>query len=1029
MPTNQQGLNSGGLRSGGLRRTLRHGLDDIPDDLIDSFEDANVDEYGDYEHYAGRGAFDVIESGSTPTARDGTHVLHLTDTGGDYPKMMSTSGLVSYPSKGDEFSVWTYIGAPVGSSGSSSGTSDTGFYFGCQDLQNTYYINVRSNVDTVYFYEKENDIRDTFGSATDVGFQQDAWYRIIVRWHDGQTFDTGTDGDITIRIEDSNRNVLYEATNTPTTFYDDGGFGFYGNVAADEDIYWDDVHFSTTYASVGAVDGFEDADLAEYTEGDTNQFQITTDAYDGQNAVASAGDGAYEVWSPPQGDLEHYPQAGDKWEFYIKCDSFTTSDYNQSGVDFCIQESQNGYRRQALVDWRDNEIMIRADDNDGTLANQTTAISDFTLQADTWYRVVVRMNSEDLEFSRDGASTDDQTGWMEAEIFDANSSASQPTWAHDDTHLHGGFGIASDRYNGEVSKIDEVHVLERSRAPLGQTEPASTEIDSFESSSFSPYSKISDSGEETFTFTDAQSTYEPIGGGPGYTDTWTSADADTVVSTADEFITAIEGAQTNEVIFVDSDIDMSAYDSDNGYTCSASGVVICGDRGVNGSPGPLIYSDSVQNKYIVLGAQDIRFTGLRFRGPQPEWSPDILHSEEEGGGDWQTDRKPYHHKGLNLNASNIEVDNCEIWGFGYGCTLADDGAHYHHNNIHHGTSEGWGYGIATTSSSDVLIEYNRFAHCRHAISDSGGGSYTTRHNLFEEPHASNIVDMHQDGGQWTDVRRNTIVTHDGDIDGRPDQWSAGYTSSGYISGYIQRHNPADAAQIYDNWMWNPLGVWSQDAPRGPGFDPDAIDQAWPEMPAPDPLEWVNVQFGNNQFGPGTIPSADKRMRDGRQLQAEGERSLVYLGSRKSLGYLSTTGLDRYPAPGDTWQFLFRWEGLKRGLAQVLFGVQSESSPQNCYELEIRENDVRLQVDVDGTDTTLGSTGTINWLSNIPYRFVVDWPSSPTDNGITISIYNHLADTLVEQFTCDPDGTYTSGGWGFYGNSWAGFMIDDVHVVE
>lgn len=578
----------------------------------------------------------------------------------------------------------------------------------------------------------------------------------------------------------------------------------------------------------------------------------------------------------------------------------------------------------------------------------------------------------------------------------------------------------------EGSSINELRYEGETIWPGGSTGGT---IDTMNAGNLSSYSKISDSGLETWNHTDsvANTSADPIGGGPGYPNTWTSSDADTVVSTPSEFYNALTNAASGEVIFVAGDIDISTYDSDSGIVCNADNVVICGDRGVNGSSGPTIYSDSIHNRYIQLGGVGARFSGLEFRGPQyTDWSRDI----DQENGDWQTERKPFHHKGLHLNGDGIQVDNCHIWGFGYSCvSVAAADAHVHHNNLHHGTSDGWGYAIET-SDLNALIEYNRFSHCRHMITDTGVGSYEVRHNLLEEPGASNVIDMHNPGGgEWTDVHHNTVVANDADIDGRPEEWTSAHTQSGNMSGYIQRDVPTDLAEIHDNWMWNPLGVYSQDSPRSSSYDQEAIDQAWIDATPPSPLTWESVTFSNNHFDAQTVPSSSVMANDTRRCRPASDQCLAYYGSRKTLGYLSTSGLSNYPSPGDTWRFFGRWEGVQynRGLVQVFFGLQSESSVQNCYEIEFGADYIALDRDVDGTDTRLLE---LNYVmeAGIPYEIVVDWPSDPANNGITLTVNNVYSDTQVASGTATADNTYTSGGFGFYGNSWAGFLLDDARIL-
>lgn len=990
MPTNQQGrgLNTGGLRSGGVRRVSEHATG-VGYQLIDSFEDGDLAEYTDYEDAGGTSAFNVLTNENVQAEPiNGEYFATLNDYT-SYPKAISTSGLGAYPSQGDEWSVWVSASAHVGSA---DANADQGIYFGAQDLDNNYYINIRWHDDLIRLYEKDAGTATGINTAQNIGLSGGKWYKCVVRWDDGSTFG-GVAGDITFRIEDAAGNEVASISGN-STLYTSGGFGLYGAANGSERLYWDYATISGTGpAGEGShIDDFEDGDLVEYDyeagNGTAGIDLVSSPVHSGDFAASVTGDGS-GIKAVSNDGLEFYPRQGDEFEVWFHFDGTVGSGISSMVFYFGWQDSTNNYYMAYRPNTDDLEFAI-----DGTVSSSAASVG---LTAGEYHRLHVQWD--------DGSTFGGVAGDLTITLEDSMGNVLATLTDNDTQYSAGGWGYYVEADTGETLTWDAAEVLNRDT-------PVSTgTIESFESGSFTSYSVISDEGRAVFNHTDPKSDYEAIGGGPGYPHTISESEAHYTVSTSDDLRTAALGASPGEIIYVTGDITSIAEQTIE----VPAGVTVAGDRGIDGSPGPLIEFGK-RNRGMLLGA-DCRFTGIRVQGPWPD--------------DWSTSHKDdddYHQKGINFNGDNAEIDNCEVYGFGYSCVqLTDydagslpDGVHAHHNNIHHGIGAGWGYGIDTYQATDVLIEHNRFAHCRHAITGAGEGSYTARHNILEEPHTHNIIDMHQMGGIWTDVRRNTVVTHRTDIDGLP-TWNS---SNRTLSGYIQREAPDLQADVYNNWFWNPHPP--QDPPYE-GFSYHAIDQAWPITGYPG--EWQGVNFGSNQYGADTTAPEDRRARDGRRCRDEGERCLVYYGSRSRRGLLSTSGLENYPAAGDTWRFFFRWEGrpANRGLAQVFFGVQSETEAQNYYEIEFRPSEIALEVDNAGDDTRL-LTLNHELKAMIPYEVEVDWPADPSSQGITITIRNHYSGQMVASGTATPDGTFITGGIGFYGNSWSGFLLDDFEIL-
>ncbi|MEN6371892.1 MAG: hypothetical protein ABFD64_07745 [Armatimonadota bacterium] len=226
---------------------------------------------------------------------------------------------------------------------------------------------------------------------------------------------------------------------------------------------------------------------------------------------------------------------------------------------------------------------------------------------------------------------------------------------------------------------------------------------------------------------------DPIGGGAGYTKIVDRSKAAFIVSTADELKNALGKAKPGEIIYVtdNSVIDMTGQD----HVVIPGGITIAGNRGVDGSLGPIIKTTNLEcyPLFITMG-EDVRLTGIRFQGPDPE-------IRKEAGAKLLscciTTTKP-----------GLEVDNCEMWGWSFAAialTNAGTGHKIHHNYIHHCRRQGLGYGVCLGRSQADIIA-NRFVDNRHDIAGTGreGTSYRACYNISEaiDPPISHAFDMH-----------------------------------------------------------------------------------------------------------------------------------------------------------------------------------------------------------------------------------------------------------------------------------------------
>lgn len=259
----------------------------------------------------------------------------------------------------------------------------------------------------------------------------------------------------------------------------------------------------------------------------------------------------------------------------------------------------------------------------------------------------------------------------------------------------------------------------------------------------------------------------PIGGGEGYANIVTGGDY--TVEDLDSLLEALSQAQAGQVVFIpaETEIDLTAriYIAQLVLEVPA-GVTLAGERGHNGSRGALLTSDALKTPIMIrpLGPK-VRVTGLRLRGPNTKRYIDHHSRSFREGGDGHT----YYYKfptqdGIRMEHPGLEVDNCEISGFGHaGMSLRDgDGHHIHHNYIHHCQYQGLGYGVSHNTASSV-IEYNLFDSNRHSIAGTGrpGCGYVARHNVELGVSLSHCFDMHggRDRKDGTDIAGTSIEIH------------------------------------------------------------------------------------------------------------------------------------------------------------------------------------------------------------------------------------------------------------------------------
>ncbi len=272
-------------------------------------------------------------------------------------------------------------------------------------------------------------------------------------------------------------------------------------------------------------------------------------------------------------------------------------------------------------------------------------------------------------------------------------------------------------------------------------------------------------------------TGDPIGGGPGYRDAIEAGDY--TVTAAEELLTALREASPGEVVFAPDgvEIDLSGERS----IALREGVTLAGTRGLDGSEGALIHSETLGvNPLFVTAGNDVRLTGLRFRGPfaEREAIPELaslLVSQHDA----------------------TEVDNCEIYDWNYSGVCGRLGAsnlYVHHSFIHHCQYQGLGYGVSL-DQCDAYVIANVFDWCRHHVACTGspGGSYEAAYNLILENANGHYFDMHggRDRGDSTDIAGDWIEIHHNTFRSEAQR------------AVVIRGAPSQGADVHHNWFAAP----------------------------------------------------------------------------------------------------------------------------------------------------------------------------------------------------------------------------------
>lgn len=381
-------------------------------------------------------------------------------------------------------------------------------------------------------------------------------------------------------------------------------------------------------------------------------------------------------------------------------------------------------------------------------------------------------------------------------------------------------------------------------------------------------------GKNISPFPFCQTDNNPIGGGQGYDNIPSPSDADILISTftsINDFRLTIENAPIGSIIYIADQLNINLtgqYGATGFNTIKIpEGVTIASGRGH--SSGALIYTDDVDlydsignagQAVFTCNGNNIRFTGLRFRGPYQAVGTNSPLSEIR------------FKTGITTAGFNgLEIDNCELYGWpyaavrfghGYGSASLENNK-MHHNYIHRNRQHGLGYG-ALIDVGYAQIYSNLMEANRHVIAGTGkdGSGYEAYCNTILPGGVSHNFDMHAEGpNDGTPNAGDFIYIHHNDfLDIGESRISSNNTQNIYIRGRpdiqcriennrFKHAEPADA--IYQRNLSGGYGnilVWNN-IYEGIEYKGWYVKNSWNKT---DASNFMNITSSNDLiFYPGT----------------------------------------------------------------------------------------------------------------------------------------------------------------------------------
>lgn len=412
--------------------------------VIDDFEDQDVSEY------VGDTAAATLR---TYPVQEGEYGLMMSsNSDGTATAITSTSGLPTYPTDGDTFRLWMYLG--------DSGV-EARFYFGASDADNAYRVTLSEGVD-----ELQLEVLDA-GSATDLGtaavsLTTGTWYEVEITWTDG--------GGFTATVYDDGGTSLGSVSTIDATYLSGGvGWGCAAGAPEEQQAFFD---FARITTSANIIDDFEDGNVSEYSGGTSSAEVINTSQGSVKHgSYAMELTGTATIYAAA-GNLNDDAVAGDTFESWHKLAAGSVVRFL-----FGVQDGSNYYWVEADVG---GSTWTLGKTEAGTASNIAQATG------------VTVPTGEFLEFEVDWASD----GTITATLFDASGTQVSQTSGSDTTWSDGGHGWA------EVgSSVTSTH--DYAQIAPGGTQTSGTDfIDNFEDNDIDEY--LGDTGTASVQTTTVQ---------------------------------------------------------------------------------------------------------------------------------------------------------------------------------------------------------------------------------------------------------------------------------------------------------------------------------------------------------------------------------------------------------------------------------------------------------------------------------------------------------------------------------------------
>ncbi len=374
-------------------------VDNASGTVIEDFE--RTDPLADY------GAATDLYSVTTSTVYEGSQAL--VNDGGDYGSAVSTSGLDTYPSRGDEFH-YRFDNA--------GDDNFVALHFMAQsetDNPEGYTVGISGSGAWRMWNSVNGSVSVIASQDLPTSDQIDGWYRAEV-WTDDTT--------VYADLYDDSTDELLASIQADDTNFSSGGIGF--RSAGNGEVW--DYAVEQPDSSYTVVDGFERSDpLAEYGA-NAGQFGVeTSTVYEGSRALVNASGDYYSAVSTS--GLGEYPDRGDEVTVYFD----NAGDDNYVAFHFFAQsetDNPEGYTVgiSGAGTWR---MWNHVNGSISRIASQDLPASD---QIDGWYRAEIWTDSTTVYADLYDDSTDELL---------ASISADDTSWSS------GGIGFRSAG-NGEV---------------------------------------------------------------------------------------------------------------------------------------------------------------------------------------------------------------------------------------------------------------------------------------------------------------------------------------------------------------------------------------------------------------------------------------------------------------------------------------------------------------------------------------------------------------------------------------------------